>query len=189
MQDSNNEAPAAGQTELEAAAREAASAIPEMTLEQALAALNQAEAGLREKEEAWLRAKADTENVRKRAATDLAQARKFALESFASELLSVMDSLDAALQVKEASLESYRSGVELTARQLATVFEKFNITEINPAREKFDPNRHQAIASLESDEVPANMVLNVMQKGFALHERVLRPALVTVSKGKTTPTP
>ncbi|MDE2342382.1 MAG: nucleotide exchange factor GrpE [Betaproteobacteria bacterium] len=189
MQDSSNEAPAVGQPELEAAARDAASAIPEMSLEQALAALNQAEAGLREKEDAWLRAKAETENVRKRAAADLAQARKFALESFASELLSVMDSLDAALQVKEASLESYRSGVELTARQLATVFEKFSISEINPAGEKFDPNRHQAIASLESDTVPANMVLSVMQKGFALNERVLRPALVTVSKGKTAAAP
>lgn len=189
MQDSSNAAPASGQNDIEAAAHEAASAIPEMTLEQALAALNQAEASLREKEEAWLRAKAETENVRKRATADLAQARKFALESFAAELLAVMDSLEAALHVKDASLESYRSGVELTARQLASVFEKFSIAEINPVGEKFDPNRHQAIASLESGDVPAHWVLNVMQKGFALHERILRPALVTVSKGKTDPTP
>jgi molecular chaperone GrpE len=172
--------------ETEAAAAEAASAIPALTLEQALAALNQAEAMVREKEDAWLRAKAETENVRRRAATDLAQARKFALESFAAELLSVMDSLEAAQQVKEATVESYRSGVTLTARQLASVFEKFNVTEINPLNEKFDPNRHQAIASLESDSVPANTVVTVMQKGFALNERILRPALVTVSKAKTT---
>ena len=172
--------------ETAAAAAEAASAIPTMTLEQALAALNQAETMVREKEDAWLRAKAETENVRRRAATDLAQARKFALESFAAELLSVMDSLEAAQQVKEATVESYRSGVALTARQLASVFEKFNVTEINPVNEKFDPNRHQAIASLESDTAPANTVLTVMQKGFALNERILRPALVTVSKGKTT---
>lgn len=189
MHDSSNTAPASGQGEMGAATREGAPAIPEMTLEQALEALNQAETGLREKEEAWLRAKAETDNVRKRASTDLAQARKFALESFASELLAVMDSLEAALQVKEASLESYRSGVELTARQLASVFEKFNVTEINPAQEKFDPNRHQAIASLEHNDVPANHVLNVMQKGFALHERILRPALVTVSKGKSDAAP
>ncbi len=169
---------------IDAAPAEAASAIPAMTLEQAMAALNAAEASLREKEDAWLRARADTENVRKRAAADLSQARKFALESFAAELLAVMDSLEAALQVKEASIESYRSGVELTARQLASIFEKFNITEINPVQEKFDPNRHQAIASLESEEAQPNTVLNVMQKGFALYERVLRPALVTVAKGK-----
>ncbi len=172
--------------ETEAAAAEAASALPALTLEQALAALNQAETALHEKEDAWLRAKAETENVRRRAATDLAQSRKFALESFAAELLSVMDSLEAAQQVKEATLDSYRSGVALTARQLAAVFEKFNVTEINPANnEKFDPNRHQAIASIENDAVPANTVLTVMQKGFALHERILRPALVTVSKPKT----
>ncbi len=162
-----------------------ADAIPAMTLEQALEALNAAELRAQEKEEAWLRARADTENVRKRAASDLAQARKFALESFAAELLSVTDSLEAALQVKEASVESYRSGVELTARQLATVFEKFHIAAINPVQEKFDPNRHQAIASLEDEVVPPNTVLTVMQKGYLLHERVLRPALVTVSKGKS----
>ncbi len=173
--------------ETEATVTEAATALPTMTLEQALAALNQAEALVREKEDAWLRAKAETENVRRRAASDLSQSRKFALESFAAELLSVSDSLEAALQVKEATLESYHSGVALTARQLAAVFEKFQVTEINPVNEKFDPNRHQAIASLESDSVPANTVLTVMQKGFALHERVLRPALVTVSKTKSVP--
>lgn len=165
--------------------QESSTAIPAMTLEQALEALTAAELKAQEKEEAWLRARADTENVRKRSAQDLAQARKFALESFAAELLSVTDSLEGALQVKEASVESYRNGVELTARQLATVFEKFHITAINPVQEKFDPNRHQAIASLEDEGVPPNTVLTVMQKGYALHERILRPALVTVSKGKS----
>jgi molecular chaperone GrpE len=95
-----------------------------------------------------------------------------------------MDSLDAALAVTETTLESYRNGVELTARQLKNVFEKFHLTEINPVNEKFDPNRHQAIAALEHGEVAPNTVLTVMQKGFAIHERVLRPALVTVSKAK-----
>jgi len=147
-------------------------------------ALTEAENQVKEKNEAWLRALAESENIRKRAAQDLASAKKFALESFASELLAVMDSLDAALAVTEASLDSYRNGVELTARQLKTAFEKFNLTEINPVNEKFDPNRHQAIAALENDEVAPNTVLSVMQKGFALHERILRPALVTVSKAK-----
>jgi molecular chaperone GrpE len=153
-----------------------------MTLEQALTALTQAETSAREMQDNFLRAKAETDNVRKRASTDLQQARKFALESFAAELLSVMDSLDGALNVKDATVEAYRSGVELTARQLSSVFEKFNITTINPVNEKFDPNRHQAIAALDHTEVAPNTVLTVMQKGFALNERVLRPALVTVSR-------
>ena len=157
-------------------------AIPEMTLEQALAALNAAEEAAREKEDGWLRAKAETENVRKRAAQDLVHSRKFAVESFGAELLAVIDSLEAALAVKEAALDTYRSGVELTARQLNSAFEKFNISTINPVNEKFDPNRHQAIASLEDASVPPGTVLSVLQRGYALHERVLRPALVTVSK-------
>ena len=158
-----------------------AAAIPEMTLEQALAALNAAEEAAREKEDGWLRAKAETENVRKRAAQDLVHSRKFAVESFGAELLAVMDSLEAALAVKEAALDTYRSGVELTARQLTSAFEKF-ISTINPVNEKFDPNRHQAIASLEDASVAPGTVLSVLQRGYALHERVLRPALVTVSK-------
>ncbi len=165
-------------------AAEVSSSLPAMNLEEAMAALNAAETQLREKEEAWLRAKAETENVRRRASLDLSQARKFALESFAAELLPVMDSLEAALQVKEATLESYKDGVSLTARQLVSVFEKFNIHVIHPEKEKFDPNKHQAIASVEDPNVPHNSVVAVMQKGYALHDRVLRPALVTVSKGK-----
>ncbi|HQT81594.1 protein GrpE [Ferrovum sp. JA12] len=147
-------------------------------------ALSEAENQVKEKNDAWLRSVAESENIRKRATQDLASAKKFALESFASELLAVMDSLDAALAVTETTLESYRNGVELTARQLKNVFEKFHLTEINPVNEKFDPNRHQAIAALEHGEVAPNTVLTVMQKGFAIHERVLRPALVTVSKAK-----
>lgn len=158
-----------------------------MTLEQALEALSKAETLAREMHDNFLRAKAETDNVRKRASADLQQARKFALESFAAELLSVVDSLDGALGVADATVEAYRSGVELTARQLTSVFEKFNITPINPVNEKFDPNHHQAIAALENNEVAPNTVLTVMQKGFALNERVLRPALVTVSRQSETP--
>jgi molecular chaperone GrpE len=131
----------------------------------------------------WLRAKAETENIRRRSAEDVLKAQKFGVEKMAESLLSVKDSLDAALVVENTSIESFKEGVELTARQLTSVFEKFSIAEVNPVGAKFDPGKHQAIAALESETEP-NTVLNVMQKGYTLHERVLRPALVTVSKAK-----
>ncbi|MDA8416313.1 MAG: nucleotide exchange factor GrpE [Betaproteobacteria bacterium] len=162
---------------------------PGMTFEQALAAVARSEETLRAKDDELLRLRAEMENLRKRTATELAQARKFALENFAGELLAVMDSLEAAQQVTEASIDSYRSGVELTARQLSSIFDKFHINAIHPEGQRFDPNRHQAIASLEHEEIPAQNVISVMQKGFSLHERILRPALVTVSKGKVVTTP
>ena len=132
----------------------------------------------------WLRAKADTENIRRRAAEDVLKAQKFGVEKIADALLAVKDSLDAALVVENTSIESFKEGVELTARQLTTVFEKFSIIEVNPLGAKFDPTKHQAIAALESDQ-EANTVVSVMQKGYALHDRILRPALVAVAKAKT----
>lgn len=131
-----------------------------------------------------LRAVADSENMRKRAQADISNAHKFALENFSGELLAVKDSLEAALAIDNATLESYRNGVELTLKQLANVFGKFNIAEINPAGEKFDPHRHQAIAMVDAPQEP-NTVVTIMQKGYALNDRVLRPALVTVAKAKT----
>jgi molecular chaperone GrpE len=136
--------------------------------------------------EDFLRAKAETENVRRRATEDIAKAHRFGVEGFASALLAVKDSIDAALTVENTSVESFKEGVELTARQLATVFEKFSITEIDPAGEKFDPHRHQAISQVESDQEP-NTVVTVLQKGYLLHDRVLRPALVVVSKARANP--
>jgi molecular chaperone GrpE len=141
------------------------------------------EAQLAEQQAAVLYAKAEGENIRRRASEDIDKARKFALERFAGELLAVKDSMDAALGVENATVESYKDGVELTAKQLLSVFEKFNIAEINPMGEKFDPNKHQAISALESDAEP-NTVLTVLQKGYTLNDRVLRPALVMVSKAK-----
>ncbi len=131
----------------------------------------------------WLRAKADTENIRRRAAEDVLKAQKFGVEKIADALLAVKDSLDAALVVENTSIESFKQGVELTARQLTSVFEKFSIAELNPLGAKFDPTRHQAIAAVESDQ-EANTVVSVMQKGYALHDRILRPALVAVAKAK-----
>ena len=141
------------------------------------------EAQLAEQQAAVLYARAESENVRRRAMEDIDKARKFALEKFSGELLAVKDSLEAALGVEKATLESYRDGVELTLKQLVSVFEKFHISEINPLGEKFDPNHHQAISMLESDAEP-NTVINVLQKGYLLNERVLRPALVMVAKAK-----
>ena len=133
--------------------------------------------------EEWLRARADTENVRRRGAEDVLKAQKFGIEGFASALLAVKDSLDAAMTVENTSIESFKEGVELTVRQLEAVFDKFAIKVINPQGEKFDPHRHQAISQVESDQEP-NTVVSVLQKGYLLYDRVLRPALVMVAKAK-----
>ena len=139
------------------------------------------EAALEEAKANVLYVKAEGENIRRRAMDDIDKARKFALEKFSSELLAVKDSLDAALLIEATDVQSYKDGVELTAKQLTSVFDKFNIAEINPAGEKFDPNKHQAISMLENSGEP-NTVINVLQKGYTLNERVLRPALVMVAK-------
>ncbi len=144
--------------------------------------LRQAELNAQEHHDAWLRAKADAENARRRALDEIEKARKYALDKFAAELLPVKDSLEAALATGDnASIESLKSGVELTLKQLAGVFEKNSIKEINPLGDKFDPNYHQAIATVDG-EGEANSVASVLQKGYALNERVVRPALVTVIK-------
>ncbi|HEY7658636.1 MAG TPA: nucleotide exchange factor GrpE [Burkholderiales bacterium] len=147
--------------------------------------LKKAELAAAEHHDAWLRAKAEADNIRKRARGEIASAHKFALESFASELLAVKDSLEAALAAENASVESMRSGAELTLKQLAGVFERFNLAEINPAGQKFDPHRHQAISAVEADAEP-NTVVQVLQKGYLLHDRVIRPALVLVAKPRGT---
>jgi molecular chaperone GrpE len=131
----------------------------------------------------WLRAKADTENVRRRGAEDVAKAHRYGLESFAGALLAVKDSLDAALTVENTSIDSFKEGVEITAKQLDGVFEKFAIKPLEPAGARFDPHQHQAISQVESDQEP-NTVVAVLQKGYLLNDRVLRPALVTVAKAR-----
>jgi molecular chaperone GrpE len=145
--------------------------------------IEEAERKAAEHRDAWMRAKAEMENVRKRAQIDVSNAHKYALEGFASELLPVKDSLEATLAAENATLDALRSGVELTLKQLTSVFEKSSLKEINPVGEKFDPHRHQAISMLPSDKEP-NTVINVLQKGYVLNDRVIRPALVTVAKGR-----
>ncbi len=147
------------------------------------ALLKAAELQAAEHHDAWLRAKAETENMRRRAAEDVDKARKFAVENFANELLAVKDSLEAALAAESPSVENMKDGVELTLKQLAAAFAKFNLNDIDPLGEKFDPHQHQAIQVVESDQ-PANTVVTVLQKGYRLNERTLRPALVMVAKGK-----
>lgn len=136
-----------------------------------------------EHHDAWLRAKAETENVRRRAQEDIAKAHKFGIEKFAGELLAVKDSLEAALASEKQSVEDLRSGVELTLKQLTAAFDRSGLKEVNPVGEKFDPNQHQAMSVVESEQEP-NTVVHVLQKGYLIAERVLRPALVMVAKGK-----
>lgn len=150
--------------------------------------LRQAELKAAEHYDAWLRARAETENVRRRAQEDIAKASKFAAEKFAGSMLPVKDSLEAALASQNQTIESLREGVELTLKQLVSAFAAAGVAEEDPAGQKFDPNKHQAIGTLESDGEP-NTVLNVLQKGYLLHERVLRPAMVMVSRLKESQRP
>lgn len=139
------------------------------------------EAAVEEAKANVLYTKAESENIRRRANDDIDKARKFALEKFSNELLAVKDSLDAAMLIEAADMQSYKDGIEITIKQLSSVFEKFNIVEVNPIGEKFDPNKHQAISMLENSGEP-NTVSSVLQKGYTLNDRVLRPALVMVAK-------
>lgn len=135
----------------------------------------------------YLRAHADAENARKRAQTEISNARRFALEGFASELLNVRDSLDLArsvdLEGAEGVVERMAEGLELTLRQLDSAFERFSIFEISPeVGDKLDPDSHQAMTLAPSGEVEPNHICQVIQKGYRLHDRLLRPARVIVAK-------
>lgn len=168
-------APAAEEAQAQAANQQAAN--------QAETALAEAQAKLAELEESFLRAKAETENVRRRAAEDISKARKFAIEAFAEHLLPVVDSLEAALSDSSGDIAKLREGVELTLRQLTAAMEKGRVVALNPVGEKFDPHQHQAISMVPADQEP-NTVVSVLQKGYVIADRVLRPALVTVAQPK-----
>jgi molecular chaperone GrpE len=145
------------------------------------ALLKEAEDEAARLKDAWLRAKAETENVRKQAQNDLARAHKYAIERFAEELLPVCDALELSLATPNATTEALKDGVELTLKNLQAAFDREKIVEINPVGEKYDPHRHQAMTLLESGEPPGTVV-QVFQKGYLLNDRVLRPALVAVAK-------
>jgi len=132
----------------------------------------------------YLRAKAESENARRRAEEEIAKTRKFAVESFAENMLPVVDSLEAGLLIKEATPEQIREGAQATLRQLVAALERNKVMAINPdAGTRFDPHQHQAITMVPS-ELESNCVVSVLQKGYTIAERVLRPALVTVSAPK-----
>ncbi len=135
--------------------------------------------------EQYLRAQADMQNTRRRAEEEISKARKFAIESFAESLLPVADSLEAGLAIKDATPEQIREGAEATLRQLKSALERNKVMDIAPAAgTKFDPHQHQAISMVprpEGSQQEANTVVNVLQKGYSIADRVLRPALVTVA--------
>jgi len=148
------------------------------------AELEAAQATVAGQQDQVLRARADAENVRRRAQEDVSKARKFGIESFAESLVPVKDSLEAALAQPDQTVEALREGVEVTLKQLAGAFERNLLKEIAPAQgDKFDPHLHQAISSVPSDQ-PANTVAQLLQKGYAIADRTLRPALVMVSAGQ-----
>jgi molecular chaperone GrpE len=142
------------------------------------------EARLAEMSDAYLRAKAETENVRRRADEDVSKARKFAVEGFADSLLPVKDSLEAAIAIQAATPEQLLEGVHATLRQLSQALERNKVIEISPpAGTKFDPHQHQAISVVPAEQ-EANTVVAVLQKGYLIADRVLRPALITVAAPK-----
>ncbi|HEX6137314.1 MAG TPA: nucleotide exchange factor GrpE [Casimicrobiaceae bacterium] len=145
-------------------------------------ALDKVRAEVAEMKDAWLRARAEVENVRRQGQADVARAHKYAIEKFAEDLLAVKDALEQTLSAGQSvSVETLRTGAELTLKALAAAFERAQIREIDPAGQKFDPHQQQAMRAVESD-LPPNTVVDVFQKGYLLNDRVLRPALVTVSK-------
>lgn len=143
--------------------------------------LKKAETEAAELKDSWLRARADIENLRRQSANDVARAHKYAIEKFAEELLPVKDALEAALAAGDAVSGTLRAGVELTLKQLTAAFDKAQIVAIDPMGQKFDPHRHQAMAMVDGP-APANHVVQVLQKGYLLNDRVLRPAMVAVAK-------
>jgi molecular chaperone GrpE len=150
------------------------------------AQLEEAQAKVKAWEEEYLRARAEMENLRKRSAQEVLSAGKFAIEGFAEALLPVADSLEMALTLEQQTLEGLKGGVELTLKQLQQAFQKGRLTVIHPVGEKFDPNRHQAVSMVDGNAqnppVPSNHVVQVMQKGYMVAERVLRPAIVVVAQ-------
>ena len=147
--------------------------------------LAQAEAAAQEEKDRALRIAAEMENLRRRSALDVEKAHKFALEKFSGELLPVIDSLERALELSDRENEALKptlEGVDLTLRSMLSTVAKFGVEAINPLGEPFDPNRHQAISMVENGQVAPNSVIAVMQKGYELNGRIIRPAMVMVAR-------
>jgi molecular chaperone GrpE len=181
MQDQENQPSAAPEAEQAAAAPSMPADAAGPSLEEQLSST---EAKLAEMHEAFMRAKAEGENIRRRAQEDVAKAHKFAVESFAEAMVPVKDSLEMALKVETPSVESLKEGVEMTLKQLTAAFERNRLLEIMPAAgDKLDPHKHQAVAMVPAEQ-EANTVVNVLQKGYMIADRLLRPAIVTAAQPK-----
>lgn len=187
----NPEEQAQARAEQEAAAKheqtaQAASEPVQDELSILRASLEHAHQEVEKSKEVYLRLAADMENLRRRTQEEVLKAHKFAIESFAESLLPVRDSLESALAVEGQTLEALREGVSATLRILESSFEKGKVVVLNPVGEKFDPNSHQAVSMVPGDSVdppvPSNHVVAVLQKGYLINERVLRPALVAVAQ-------
>lgn len=162
---------------------------PEVDISQLQAELEAARAKAAEDLDKFLRAKAEAENVQRRAQVEIANARKYGIERFAAELLAVRDSLELARTVdiqqeNQTALEQMHEGLDLTLKLMDSAFQKFSLTVIDPRGEKFDPEKHQAMSMVESDEIAPGYVVQVVQKGYLLHDRLLRPAMVLVAKAR-----
>jgi len=155
---------------------------PEKNADSLETQLETAQAKATENWELYIRAKAEMDNLRRRNAKDVENAHKFGIEKFVNELLPVVDGMHAGLAVEEASAESLREGMELTMNMIQKMMEKLGIEEVDPMNEKFDPEKHQAMSMQPSADVEPNTVIAVMQKGYLLNDRLIRPAMVMVSK-------
>ncbi|MBI3546404.1 MAG: nucleotide exchange factor GrpE [Gammaproteobacteria bacterium] len=159
-------------------------------IKQLQAELEKARAEAAEKMDRLLRAKADADNARKRAEIDIAAARKYGIERFAGEIINVRDSLELARMVElpqetSPAVQKMHEGLDLTLKMMDNIFQKFGLVILDPKGQKFDPERHQAISMVDSAEVPGNHVVNVVQKGYLLNDRLLRPAMVVVARTET----
>ena len=154
------------------------------TLEEKLAQL---QSEFEKTKDRWLRSEAEKENINKRLSIDIQNAHNYSIKNFVESLLPVKDSLEAALEQKDAPLDTFIKGTELTLKLLNDSFSKGDVVEINPVGEKLDPNFHQAMSLIDSD-LELNTIVNVIQKGYKIGDRLVRPALVTVSNGKKTST-
>lgn len=175
----------AAETETEAAA-ETEQPLPENEAAELLAQLTAAQEEIASLREQALRAQADVQNIRRRAEQDVEKAHKFGLEKFANEMLPIVDNLERALDACNADEEAVKAlaeGVEMTLKMFVSGLKKFQIEQINPLGETFDPSLHQAMSMVEAEDAKPNTVVAVMQKGYTLHGRLIRPAMVMVAKG------
>lgn len=164
--------------------KEAQDSLEKLSEEELQVKLDEVQNLVNEYQEKVIRIQAEMENLRKRSERELSNAHKYSIEKFAGEILQVKDSLELGLCTEDIDFEKLKEGTELTLKMMASVLKKFDIEEVNPTGETFDPNLHEAMTMQESKEYPPNTVMHTMQKGYTLHKRLLRPAMVIVSKGQ-----